>query len=511
MAVLFGLYTLGIITSAIFLIILVCLTYHPLRRYIQNWNEMKPIPGMEGAYPLIGNALQFKVNAGDFLNQVLEGTNEFRHLPLIKVWVGPVPFLVLYHAETIEAVLSTSKHIDKSYSYRFLHPWLGTGLLTSTGDKWRSRRKMLTPTFHFSILCDFLEVMNEQTDILIERLRQHADGDPFNCFNYITLCALDIICETAMGKKIFAQSDSESEYVRSVYKMSDIITRRQRAPWYWPDWIYNVIGEGKEHAKRLKILHSFTKSVIKERAECMTVADSDSELDQGHRKRRAFLDMLLKTTDDSGAYLNHEDIQEEVDTFMFEGHDTTAASMNWALHLIGSHPEVQRKIRAELQEVFGSCDRHVSMEDLKKLRYLECVIKESLRLFPAVPLFARSICDDCQINGFKVPKGVNAVIIPYALHRDPRYFPDPEEFRPERFFPENSTGRHPYAYLPFSAGPRNCIGQRFAMMEEKVVLATVLRHFDVEACQSREELRPMGELILRPEKGIWIRLHKRSS
>lgn len=152
----------------------------------------------------------------------------------------------------------------------------------------------------------------------------------------------------------------------------------------------------------------------------------------------------------------------------------------------------------------------MGVEDLKKLRYLECVIKESLRIFPSVPLFARSICEACHINGFKVPKGVNAVIIPYALHRDPRYFPEPEEFQPERFMPENSKGRHPYAYIPFSAGPRNCIGQRFAMMEEKVVLATILRHFDVEACQSREELRPLGELILRPEKGIWIKLQRRS-
>ncbi|KAJ8383457.1 hypothetical protein AAFF_G00220530 [Aldrovandia affinis] len=507
MAIAFGVYTLGSITVAVFLSLLTYFTYQLLSRYVHTWNEMKAIPGLEGAYPILGNALQFKANAGDFFCQVIEYTNQFRNEPLMKIWVGPVPFLILFHAETIETLLNTPKHMDKAYVYEFLHPWLGTGLLTSTGDKWRRRRKMLTPTFHFSILTGFLEVMNEQAKVLIEKLEKQVGKGAFNCFRHITLCALDIICETAMGKKIYAQSNHDSEYVRTVYKMSDIITRRQRMPWYWSDFIYYFLGEGREHNRSLKVLHSFTESVIHERAEYIT--ESDSESDQGMKKRRAFLDMLLKTTDEDGNKLTHKDIQEEVDTFMFRGHDTTAASMNWAIHLIGSHPEVQRKVQQELQEVFGQSDRPINTEDLKKLRYLECVIKESLRLFPVVPFFARTICEDCNINGFKVPKGANAIIIPYALHRDPRYFPNPEEFRPERFLPENSEGRHPYAYVPFSAGLRNCIGQRFAVMEEKVVLASILRNFNIEATQKQEDLRPMGELILRPEKGIWIKLEKR--
>uniref|UniRef100_A0A6Q2WW86 Cytochrome P450 4V2 n=1 Tax=Esox lucius TaxID=8010 RepID=A0A6Q2WW86_ESOLU len=509
MGIFSGTFMLEIICLSLLIFFLACITYHPLKKYIQDWNTLRPVPGAEGAYPIIGNALQFSSNAGDFFNQIIEGTTEYRHFPLVKVWIGPLPLLVLFHAETVEGVLHSSKHIDKAFFYKFMHPWLGTGLLTSTGDKWRGRRKMLTPTFHFSILAEFLEVMNEQTEVLIQKLEKQAGGDPFNCFNYITLCALDIICETAMGKKIYAQSNSDSEYVRSVYKMSDIIVRRQRAPWYWPDFIYNLLGEGKEHDSRLRILHSFTQSVIKERAENLENTGSDNETDHVFKRRLAFLDMLLQATDEEGNYLSHRDIQEEVDTFMFEGHDTTAASMNWAIHLLGSYPEVQTKVQQELEEVFGSTDRSATVDDLKRLRYLECVIKETLRLFPSVPLFARTVGDDCRINDFNIPKGVDAVIIPYALHRDPRYFPDPEEFRPERFLPENSTGRHPYAYIPFSAGPRNCIGQRFAMMEEKVVLSSVLRHFSVQACQNREDLRPVGDLILRPEKGIWITLEKR--
>ncbi|KAF5897410.1 cytochrome P450 4V2-like, partial [Clarias magur] len=393
-----------------------------------------------------------------FFSQVIQFTNDFRDAPLLMAWIGPIPFLFLYHSETVETVLNNSTHMDKAYSYKFLHPWLGTGLLTSTGNKWRSRRKLLTPTFHFSILADFLEVMNEQAEVLVDNLETRVGKGPFNCFNHITLCALDIICETAMGKKIYAQSNSDSEYVRAVYRMSDLISRRQRMPWYWPEFAFQYFGDGKEHDRCLKILHSFTESVIREREEYgVNSMESDSESDQGKKKRRAFLDLLLNTMDEDGNKMTHQDIREEVDTFMFEGHDTTAAGMNWAIHLLGAHPDVQRKVQQELDEVFGDSDRPISTEDLKNLRYLECVIKEALRIFPSVPFFARTICEDTKINGYKVPKGVNVIILAYALHRDPRFFPEPEEFRPERFLPENTSGRNPYCYIPFSAGLRNCI------------------------------------------------------
>ncbi|KAG7486616.1 cytochrome P450 4V2 [Solea senegalensis] len=509
MAAVLGTSMVTLVGVSVFIAALTYITYKLIGGYLNKWFMLKSVPELEGTYPLIGNALQLKTSSGDFFRQIEEITRMFYDAPLFKLWIGPVPFLILFHAETVETLLNNSIHMDKAYAYNFLHPWLGTGLLTSTGAKWRQRRKMLTPTFHFSILTDFMEVMNEQADVLLEKLEKKAGKGKFNCFSDVTLCALDIICETAMGKKINAQNDTESTYVESVYKMSDIVSRRQRKPWFWPDALYKIFGDGRAHDKNLKVLHEFTYSVIRERAAELSSQESDA--DQGKKKRQAFLDMLLKTTDENGNKMSHQDIQEEVDTFMFEGHDTTAAAMNWALHLIGSHPEVHSKVNEELQEVFGSSDRHANTEDLKKLKYLDCVIKEALRLFPSVPFFARSICEDCHIKGFKIPKGANAIIVTYALHRDPRYYPEPEEFRPDRFLPDNCVGRPPYAYIPFSAGLRNCIGQRFAQMEEKVVLSSILRKFNVEACQKREELQPIGELILRPEKGIWIKLERKAT
>ncbi|CAM4548245.1 unnamed protein product [Lepidochelys olivacea] len=495
--------------------LLAAFTCRLLPGYLGKWKALKPIPGLSPCYPLLGNALLFERKGEDFFKQIVDKFEEYRNLPLLKLWIGPLPFVILYHPDAVEVVLNSSKHIEKSFLYKFLHPWLGTGLLTSTGDKWRSRRKMITPTFHFTILADFLEVMNEQANILIDKLEKHVDKEPFDCFLDITLCALDIICETAMGKNVGAQNNRDSEYVRAVYKMSDLIHHRQKSPWLWSNLMYPMFQEGREHTRSLKILHSFTDSVIEEKAReiknhTQQKDDFDDNCEQsGPKRRRAFLDMLLNATDDEGNKLSYMDIREEVDTFMFEGHDTTAAAMNWVIYLLGCHPEAQKKVHRELDEVFGNSDQPVTMDDLKKLRYLECVVKEALRLFPSVPFFARTTSEDCHISGFKIPKATEVIVVPYVLHRQPEIFPDPEEFRPERFFPENSKGRHPYAYVPFSAGPRNCIGQRFAQMEERAVLAIILRRFWVETSQEREGLSLVGELILRPNKGIWIQLKRR--
>ncbi|NWT69346.1 CP4V2 protein, partial [Prunella himalayana] len=503
----------GIIT--LLLTIVTVWSLPSLMEYWRQWRMMKSIPGVGPCYPLVGNTLLFERKGEDFFKQIQFYSEQFRSWPLFKLWIGPVPVMFLYHPESVEVILNSSKHIEKSYLYKFLHPWLGTGLLTSTGDKWRSRRKMITPTFHFAILSDFLEVMNEQGNILVKKLEKHVDKEPFDVFMDITLCALDIICETAMGRNVGAQKNKDSEYVSAIYRMSDLIQRRQMSPWFWPDFLFALFKEGREHRRKLNILHNFTDMVIAEKAEELKNTqqkkddnDGNSE-ESGSKKRKAFLDMLLNATDDEGKKLSYKDIREEVDTFMFEGHDTTAAAMNWVLYLLGHNPEVQKKVHRELDEVFHNTERPVTMDDLKNLRYLECVVKEALRLYPSVPMFARTLREDCCIKGYQIPRGANVLILTYALHRDPEVFPDPEEFRPERFFPENSKGRHPYAYVPFSAGPRNCIGQRFAQMEEKTLLALILRRFWVESCQKPEELGLCGELILRPNKGIWIKLKRR--
>ncbi|XP_067671881.1 cytochrome P450 4V2-like [Haliotis asinina] len=481
----------------------------------RNRKLVNKVPGPT-ALPLIGNAHQLSPSGADFYSQLLQFAETYKEAGMFRIWLGVTPVIALYKAELSEVILNSTKHIDKAFMYRFLHPWLGTGLLTSTGRKWHERRKMLTPTFHFKILTDFVLVFNEQAQILKEKLRSKVGSKPFNIFPDITLCALDIICETAMGRNINAQSNSDSEYVSAVYKMSTILLKRMRSPWYWPSVLFNTFGSGSEHDRCLSILHRFTQKVISEkrqefccRKETEAVGTKEQEEVVGSKKRLAFMDMLLHMSND-GITLSDDDIREEVDTFMFEGHDTTAAAMNWAVFLISSNTRIQQKVHEELDSVFGDSEEPATMENLKDLKYLECCIKEALRLYPSVPSFARTLTQDAEIGGLVIPKDAAVVLLTSALHRDPRYFPDPEVFNPDRFLPENVKNRHPYTYVPFSAGMRNCIGQKFAMLEEKVILSTVFRNFTVRPHQKREDLKPVGDLILRPGEGIFVTLSSRT-
>ena len=222
--------------------------------------------------------------------------------------------------------------------------------------------------------------MNQQCRILCDLIGEKADKGEFNIYPMVTHCALDIICETAMGKQLNSQQNNDTDYVTAVYKSADFVFRRIMEPWLWQDWLFYLTPAGFEAKKYLKILHKFTNDVIQQRKkELANESQEENEEDElGRKKRVAFLDLLLRESK-GGTVLSDEDIREEVDTFMFEGHDTTACNMTFTLWLMASHPEIQRKCQAELDGVFNGSDRPATSEDLSKMKYLEACLKESLR------------------------------------------------------------------------------------------------------------------------------------
>jgi len=485
-----------------------------LLEYVKQVKLCKKYPMPSLPLPLVGHChLFYNINREDILDTVLTLAKVDTNQRKVMIFLGNQRLIWYFHPEPVEEILSSNEIISKSNEYIYLQPWLGTGLLLSTHQKWRVRRKLLTPAFHFRILEDALDVFNAQgqilADVLLEDSLKKSDNI-LDIFNYITRCTLDIILETAMGQAMGIQLARESTYCDTINSMVHVMQQRQIQPQYQFEAIFAMSSMKKDYDQALATLHEFTKRVIREKRAEVVEVDSAIPIEKDSapapKGRVAFLDLLLKAVLPDGSKLNDDDIQEEVDTFMFEGHDTTACALSWSLFLLGKNPEIMEKVIEEQKEIFqDNYLAEVTQNDLAKMKYLECCVKEALRLYPSVPIIGRNVEKDCIIDGQKVAKGTSAIVLVHLLHRNSSIWERPEEFIPERFL--ETTKRHPYAYVPFSAGPRNCIGQRFALMEEKTVLSHVLRRLNFESMD--RNIKPVVEIITRPFGGVRSKITKR--
>lgn len=407
-------------------------------------------------------------------------------------------------AKDAEKILGSSKHINKRNIYSFLHPFLKTGLLTSNGEKWHHRRRMLTPAFHFDILKEYFEVFKEESDKLVLSLRE-AVGNEVNIVPISTQFTLNTICESAMGVKLSDLGNDGIVYRENIYKVGKLLFLRLIKPWLRVNVLYSILGYKKQLDEVLKPVLQFTESIIKQRkqnfvSESATVGNDDENIYFRTKKRRyAMLDTLLQA--ERNGLIDNEGIVEETDTFTFEGHDTTSSAITFTLLLLAHHPEIQEKILKEIREVFD-VKTELTIDGLSKLEYLDRVIKESLRIYPPVAFISRELSEDFIHDGFTQPKGSGCNIHIYDIHRDPVAFPDPETFNPDRFLPENCATRSNYAFIAFSAGMRNCIGQRFAMLELKTVLVKIVTNFKIFPVTKRDEVIFLGDLVLRAKNPI---------
>jgi len=465
--------------------------------------------------PWFGCTLSFPYNGHAFFKLCKEWANKYGYLAC--AWFGPIPVLIIARSEYVEAILSSKTLIRKSSLYDFLHEWLGTGLLTSTGSKWKSRRRAITPSFHFSILNGFAEIFDEQGRVLVDRLGHAVDSgeESIDVQVPVSLAKLDVICETSMGVNINAQSSPTSSYVTAINCLNNSIQVRQKSPWLWPKFLYTMTSAGKEFYRSLDIVKGFTTDVInksivrrkaqKERGTVDDVVDV-VDVDENNKRRRpkVFLDMLLDLYD--AGEIDVEGIQEEVDTFMFEGHDTTATAMAWTLYELGRRPDIQDKLHLEIV----NADQNMGIiERVKSLKYLDHVLKEGMRLHPPVPIFARQVEEDTPVDDKIIPKGTQLAIFTYMLHRNPEYWDDPNTFNPDRFGKDDYLKRNPYIYIPFSAGSRNCIGQKFALLEEKIMMYHVVANYRFVSLQNEDDIEDCMEIIHKSENGLYLKFVRR--
>jgi len=264
---------------------------------------------------------------------------------------------------------------------------------------------------------------------------------------------------------------------------------------------------GKQDRYCLGIFSKMTEEAITNRQQIL-----DEEESKGvnmEESTRPFIDAILR-------WKTKDQITAHISTMFGAGFETTASGMNYTLFLLANYPDCQKKVHGELDSVFSGDDEHehgdnggmeVTFSQLAELKYLEMCIKETLRLYPPAPIIMRNMTEDVPLDGDQViPKGIDVAIIIRELHRDPKHFPVPEKFDPERFLPEVCATRHYHSYIPFSAGPRNCIGMKYAMVQMKCCLAHILNHFSVVSDQRIEDIKPVYGMVLEAFPSIELKL-----
>ncbi|XP_069336047.1 cytochrome P450 4B1 isoform X2 [Eulemur rufifrons] len=421
------------------------------------------------------------------LDKVVSWAHQFPYAH--PLWFGQfIGFLNIYEPDYAKAVYSRG----------------GKGLLVLDGPKWFQHRKLLTPGFHYDVLKPYVAVFAESVSAMLDKWEEKAREDKcFDIFSDVGHMALDTLMKCTFGKGDSGLSQRGSSYYLAVSDLTLLMQQRIRSFQYYNDFVYWLTPHGRRFLRACRVAHDHTDQVIRERKAALQ--DEKEQRKIQNRRHLDFLDILLGARDGDGIKLSDADLRAEVDTFMFEGHDTTTSGICWFLYCMARYPEHQHRCREEAREILGDRDSF-QWDDLSKMTYLTMCIKESFRLYPPVPQVYRQLSKPVTfVDGRSLPAGSLISLHIYALHRNSAVWPDPEVFDPLRFSPENASGRHPFAFMPFSAGPRNCIGQQFAMNETKVVTALCLLRFEFSLDPSRPPIKDL-QLILRSKNGIHLRL-----
>ncbi|XP_072746966.1 cytochrome P450 4C1-like [Anoplolepis gracilipes] len=432
---------------------------------------------------------------------------------LYAIWIRQDPVVYVVKPEFLESILQSNTHLEKTEkTSNIFKLWLGNGLLSAPVKQWYRHRRILSPIFHFNILEKFAVVMSEKTEIIIKCIEEKMTENStqvIDILSFMQKVTFNIICATMMG----LDDEEITSYGLAVNKFIKLFSLRMNYSGLWMyDWIYYLSPQGRKCKAAINSIHSFTNKIIRKKKlarmqnnKSQNKQDDSDTLDK--QKRKAFIDLLLDLNEKDDVLLTDEELREHVDTFIFAGHDTTTASVSWALFCIGNDLKCQEKVHEELKEVFKDSQIPASLKEISQLKYLERVIKESRRLYPSIPLIFRKISEDIKMGNYIIPKGTSVAAPIMLLHRNPAIWSDPLKFDPNRFLPENLKQIHPCAYIPFSGGPRNCIGQKFAMMEEKIILTAILRKWRVKSMKTHEEMTMLNYIVLRPADGfIHLRL-----
>lgn len=446
--------------------------------------NMEP-PYVKG-WPILGHFLK---RLNDPLNFYLNLS--LQHGPLVRVNVGGWSVYCVSDPDGLKHVmLDHVKNYTKGKAFARLDDIFGKGLLSSDGEAWRKQRRIAQPAFHAQNLAKMYEEMLFLTQRMIQSWQDFPENTEITISKEMAKLTLAIATKTLLGLDVSAESEKVGEALTIVLAQGNkhilsVFNFLNRLP--TPQ---NIRGK-----KALKFLDSVVYRIIKQRRET-------------NEEKMDLLALFMAGVDeDTGQKMTDRELRDEVMTFFLAGHETTANALSWLWYLLGKNPDVCKKIQQEVDSVFnGSAPR---FEDLPRLSYTKQVFEETLRLYPPAWTFSRTVVEDDVLCGYKVHKGSLVVVNPYMMHHHPHYWENPEEFNPERFNKENSANRHRYVYIPFGAGPRQCIGNHFALTEALLIISQVCQRYDVSLVPN-QNIKPEALLTLRPSPGVRVFLSKRT-
>jgi cytochrome P450 len=381
-----------------------------------------------------------------------------RHGDVVEMKVLGRPFFLINHPDDVEAVLVKHARVMGRDEYIVvLERALGKGLLTSEGELWKRQRKLMSQAFVPRRIHAYGEAMARVTDAA---LRPWQDGQTMNLHQEISRVTMEVVADVLFGAGI---GPEDVHTVRSAMEVvNEYMANSPEALLKFPGWVPTPRNFAMNRA--VKQIDELIYRIIARR--------------RAGEPRDDLLGTLLAAQDDEGARMSDQQLRDEAITLFLAGHETTALALAHTLYLLSKHPDVERRLHAEIAAVLGG--RLPTADDVRALPYTERVLKETMRLYPPAWTTGREAVEEVEIGGYVIPKGAQILASQWVVHRDPRWFPNPEGFDPDRWTPERARSLPRFAYFPFGGGPRICIGNHFAMMEATLVLVIVLQRFRVE-------------------------------
>jgi enediyne biosynthesis protein E7 len=408
-----------------------------------------------------------------------------RHGDAVRLATWPWPFYFFNDPQHAKHVLAeNSQNYHKGIGLVHARRALGDGLLTSEGELWREQRRAMQPVFQAKRIAGQAQTVAEEAAGLVDRLRRHRDGPPVDVLREATELTLGVLGRTLLDTDLGRYgSIGHSFEVMQDQAMFELATMSAV-----PMWV--PLPQQLRFRRARRDLQRIVDDMVADRVRRDGVDGGRDD---------ALSRLIQSTRHEPDPQRGQQRMRDELVTLLLAGHETTASTLGWSFYLIDQHPQVRQRLHEEAVTVLG--DRLPTYEDLRRLTYTSMVIEEVMRLYPPVWMLSRIAQAPDEIGGFRVPAGAHVLICPYTLHRHPRHWPDPERFDPERFAPDRPTDRPRYAYLPFGAGPRFCVGNHLGMMEAVFVIAMVSRELRLVKPASHKVV-PEPMLSLRIKGGL---------